>query len=258
MKITCTGHTGKIGRRLVALGVLPLECDITDDRDVLKTLQRVKPDVVIHCAAISSIEECEKDYEKAMLVNVMGTNIVGEQLYNTNPDAVFVLLSSEQVFNGKWFGRYKEESIQDPINNYGHTKLSAEAATKLYNGKVVRLSRCVSAEDGDIEEIIKTDVDIPTFIKRSYCHLDFIALALVDYATRVHEMPDILHLAGRDTVSYYDFAKMLNPNTRKRRHEKEGCSPRPFRCGLNTNLASRLGFYIPPIEDTVRSIIREL
>lgn len=254
MKIAITGHQGKIGRRLVNLGALPLYCDITNDSQVAMELQRVKPGVVIHCAAMSGIEECENNYEKAIQVNLRGTNIVAEE--SGKVGAKIVLLSSEQIFDGKW-GNYKENSTPNPINNYGLTKLAAEGMVFMYDGKVIRLSRCVSKSDPEIQDILCTEMDIPTFIKRSYCHLDFVAQAIFQFANRFNEMPDVMNYGGKDTVSYYGFAKMLNENTHPRRGATLSHHPRPFRCGLNTKLAEKLGFQLYTIKETVDRILHE-
>lgn len=234
MKIACTGSQGQIGRRLVKMGVAPLNCDILSDFEIARELHRVNPDVILHCAAKSGIDECEKDYELALAVNVQGT----AKLCHQAGDSKVILLSSDQVFDGK-DGCYKETDTPNPINSYGFSKLGAEQVARLYKGKIVRLSRCFSSLDFDTQE----SIEAPTFIKRNYCHLDYVAYALLQFAGHFDKMPDLLHYGGQDNISFFDFMKMFYENPElvsARNEERPGYSPRPYNCGFDISLAKSL------------------
>src|SRR3972149_5438819 len=97
-KIAVNGYSGKIASRLIGLGAIPLRADITNKTAVERELSTVMPDVIIHAAAISSIDKCQIDYEKAISVNVYGTNIVCETAEEVVGKEKVVLISSEQVF----------------------------------------------------------------------------------------------------------------------------------------------------------------
>ena len=58
-KIGVTGSKGKIGSRLVKLGAIPYDFDLTSSEAVEAGL-RDKPDVMIHAACVSSIKKCEE------------------------------------------------------------------------------------------------------------------------------------------------------------------------------------------------------
>jgi dTDP-4-dehydrorhamnose reductase len=248
MKISVTGANGKIGRHLVALGAYPLICDITKPSEVHAELQRVRPDVVIHAAAISSVDECENNYEKAVAVNCWGTNQVATLAEKVS--AKVLLLSTEHVFDGRW-GSYKESSTPKPVNNYGITKLAAEGIVQLYSGKVMRLSRCVRWSDPDIQQVISENIPCPTFIKRNYLHIRFAAEAIMRCAIRFESMPPVLHYGGEERISWYNFARRINPFVAKRRKEEPGHSPRPYNCGFNLSLAKRFGLPMYPIKRTI-------
>ena len=86
MKIAITGSTGLFGHGLVeviskrhtAFSVGRAEADITRFDEVRATFQKLRPDVVVHAAAIPSPDVCETDPAQAYLVNVHGTRHVAE------------------------------------------------------------------------------------------------------------------------------------------------------------------------------------
>lgn len=96
--------------------------DLTDKKQ-LKIIEKLQPDLIIHCAAFVSVDGCEKDLKKAYLHNVVGTeNVVNisEKIGN-----FLIHISTDAVFDGKK-GDYSEEDKANPINVYGKTKLQAE------------------------------------------------------------------------------------------------------------------------------------
>ena len=263
-KVAVTGYKGQIGRRLVALGAVPLKCNILDRTEITNELRSVNPDIIIHAAGISSIDKCEQDYELALAVNVWGFNNVCELA----GDGKVVLLSSEQVFDGV-VGNYKEDDEPNPINNYGHSKFGAEAIAQLYGDKIIRLSRGFSNRIGSdiynyVEELKKRNkVYVPDFIVRSYSHLDCISLGIMCHAGNIAEMPEILHIGGTRSLSFFDFINymwrwgngLVNP---REEDESKTYSPRPFNCGLDTTLAQKLGVPIfAPHQSVARFLTEE-
>lgn len=252
-RITVTGHKGKIASRLIGLGAIPLRADVTNREAVERELITVKPDVIIHAAAISSIDECEKDYEKAISVNVYGTNMVCEIAEEVIGAGRVVLLSSEQVFDGQT-GNYAEYDEPSPINNYGFSKLGAESVARLYDAKVLRLSRGISHADRDIGRCLSGDAEhAPDFIYRSYIHLDFLAQGIWEYATRFEEMPEILHFGGSEVLSFFDLMTRAGASVSPRQEEVEGYCPRPLRCGFDITLARKYGL---PVFTPYKSVER--
>jgi len=267
-KVAVTGYKGQIGRRLVALGAVPLKCNILDRTEITNELRSVNPDIIIHAAGISSIDKCEQDYELALAVNVWGFNNVCELA----GDGKVVLLSSEQVFDGV-VGNYKEDDEPNPINNYGHSKFGAEAIAQLYGNKIIRLSRGFSNRIGsDIynytEELKKgNEISVPYFISRNYCHLDYISEGIMYYAKRITKMPEILHLGGEYSMYFFEFMQLVAERAvkgydlvRPRQYDSEkekSYSPRPHKCGLDVSLAKNLFLPIHNVFDSVKLMLTE-
>lgn len=239
-------------------------CDVTNRAEVERELRRIKPDVVLHLAAMTSVDWCEQNYEQACAVNVYGTNIVCEVAENTIGEGKVALISSDMVFDGK-DGFYDEDAPPNPINAYGMTKFGAEGIAQLYNAKIIRISRCFHSKSPDILEYLEKvkngkEVHVPSFFIRSYCHLDFMANSFFEYAKRFDEMPEILHIAGRDNISFWALVHRIARFTyldtslvKSRSEEIDGCVPRPYKTGLDTSLAELIGI---PVYNVGQSIVR--
>jgi dTDP-4-dehydrorhamnose reductase len=97
--------------------------DITSEKDVMFLMQKIKPRVVIHTAAMTDVDDCEIHPQIAMGINAEGTrNLVSAA---NQIGAKFVYLSTDYVFNGEK-GLNKEEDPVAPINVYGESKLAGE------------------------------------------------------------------------------------------------------------------------------------
>jgi dTDP-4-dehydrorhamnose reductase len=97
--------------------------ELTDTKKLEALLDNVMPDVVLHTAAISSIAECEKNYDYAYNVNVAVTKFLA--MYCAKHKISFIFCSTDLVFDGKK-GMYTEVDIPNPINMYGQLKFEAE------------------------------------------------------------------------------------------------------------------------------------
>ncbi len=97
--------------------------DITDKKNVRDVFEKIKPDFVIHLAAMTDVDRCEKEQGLARRYNIQGTeNIaIACKKYNTIP----VFISTTEVFDGKK-EFYTEEDIPNPVNFYGKTKIEGE------------------------------------------------------------------------------------------------------------------------------------
>lgn len=264
-RIFVTGHKGRIGRRLVSLGAMPLDIDITNEVQVNQAIKLTKPDLIIHAAAKSSIDYCQQHEARAWEANVTGAHLVFK--HATMYDAKVLFLSSEQVFSGKWLGNYKEDAKGKPVNTYGHTKWLAEALANVWDFKTLRLSRGVSIENKDVEGVfacLQSDkFTAPSFFYRNYQHIDFLAEQIWWCANHYYQLPNILHLGGIKQMSWYDFVGQIAQKAGytgkivKRKKDFKQFTPRPHRCGLNTKKAWELGVPMRPIEDTIRKLLDE-
>lgn len=132
---TCSPKT----RRPKGSGLQTL--DMVEAEEVKAFLGSVRPQVVIHCAAICKVEKCERHPDYAWDVNVGGTL----NLLHCLPDDVrLVYCSSDHVFSGDT-GPYTEESIPDPISYYGQTRVESERLVLEHrpDALVIRVPLCI-------------------------------------------------------------------------------------------------------------------
>ncbi len=113
--------------------------DVTDLKEVLATCKRHMPKLIIHLAAETDFDRCERDITNAYAVNAVGTYNVACAAREI--DAKLVYISTSAVFDGKKDGPYQEKDIPRPQNHYGHSKYLGELAVSaiLDNALIVRI-----------------------------------------------------------------------------------------------------------------------
>src|SRR3989344_9384563 len=96
--------------------------DITVNEDFI-LLEKLKPDIIIHCAALTNVDYCEEHPEEAEKIISLATKNLAEQANRLG--SYFIHISTDAVFEGEK-GDYTELDQTNPINIYGKTKLNAE------------------------------------------------------------------------------------------------------------------------------------
>ena len=99
-----------------------IHADLLNEKD-LRTLSLAKPEIIVHCAALTNVDYCESNYEEAYAQNVQASINVAEIARDRG--SFLIHISTDGVFNGEK-GSYSEDDTPDPINAYGKSKLEAE------------------------------------------------------------------------------------------------------------------------------------
>jgi dTDP-4-dehydrorhamnose reductase len=210
-----------VGRAVVnycnSLGdlVLPYDhpkLDISNSDQVMKTVQRDKPDVIINCAAWTDVDGCEVDQEHAYAANARGP----EYLANASRQigAGFVTISTDYVFDGRKEGPYTQRDQTNPESIYGMSKLEGERRAQLGNARtiIVRtgfvfgagggnfLSTIIErSQKGERIKAIRDAYGTPTYARDLVVRLR--ELAQLD-------LPGTFHVVNAgDGVSYEEFAR---------------------------------------------------
>jgi len=95
--------------------------DLLDFKIVENEFKKDKPQLVIHCAAISAISEAQKNPALTRKINVEATKFLAELA----AEIQFVFFSTDLVFDGQK-GNYVETDSLNPLHIYGETKVLAE------------------------------------------------------------------------------------------------------------------------------------
>lgn len=145
-KLLVTGASGFLGSRIVEyykdkfeiLAPSHSEMDITNEEEVACIFNKNKPNIVIHCAAISDVGICEKEPERSWKINVEGCVNIAKAAADIS--AKCILCSSDQVYFGSTVaGAHREEEALRPFNLYGQEKLTAEQKCLEVNADCVLL-----------------------------------------------------------------------------------------------------------------------
>lgn len=163
-KMLITGASGFLGSHVAqyykdkyeVLTPSHSEIDIADESSVMTYFKDNRPDVVIHCAAISDVGRCEREPEFSWSINVVGTENVVKAAKEVS--AKCVCCSSDQVYFGSAeTAAHKENEAIDPANVYGKEKAYAEESCLAIDADSVhlRLSWMYDAKDEKRMDFIK-------------------------------------------------------------------------------------------------------
>lgn len=232
-RLLVTGVTGLLGSALMREALssydvwgwarrphaTPLSCrfeavDLLDEAAARRAAEAARPDVVIHAAALTSVDECESDPSAATAANVGGTRHLLEAL--RGHACRFVFISTDSVFDGAK-GGYTEEDTPAPLHVYGRTKLAAERSVlaERPDALVIRTAfygwnalRKASLAEWILGRLRAGDI-VPGFTDLRFSPLlaDHLAGLLLTLAGS--NPSGVLHLASADGCSKFDFAVRL-------------------------------------------------
>jgi len=267
-----TGAAGYLGSELVHQGlargweVLSLvyeraapggrtvRADVRDEAAVDAALAPHRPDAVIHTAY-------RLDGPEMRSTNVDGAAAVARAAANAG--ARLVHLSTDLVFDGAASEPYREEDAPRPIIPYGAAKLDAERLVAAANpgAAIVRTSLLYGGREPGPQETRALDaadgrLDFAFFTDEIRCpaHVADLASALLELAVR-RDVAGPLHLAGRDAVSRYEFARLLAAAHGRATDAIRGMpSPpgeRPRYVALDSSRARALGLTLRGVHDAL-------
>ena len=112
--------------------------NILDKRKILNFLNKNKINMILHCAAIARVRECELNKRQAKRVNIDGTRNIVASINKINQNIKLIFISSDAVY-ASTKGNYKETDKLSPYNVYGKTKVEGEKIVKrLKNFIIIR------------------------------------------------------------------------------------------------------------------------
>lgn len=137
MKVFVTGAQGCLGMAIQKLlkrenvnflGVDLPHFDITDYKKLNEIILNYRPDIILHFAAISDVDECERNPEIALRTNCLAT--IGIATVARKINAKILYTSTNFVFDGNTEEPYFEFAEPNPISQYGKTKYLGEKYIK--------------------------------------------------------------------------------------------------------------------------------
>lgn len=194
-----------------------VEADIANRSAVLKAVASLKPAIIIHSAAYTDVDGCERNPNRAFSVNVKGTEHIAEA--GEASGAALVFISSDYVFDGTKSTPYDENDQPNPVNVYGRSKYEAEELLKTRSRSVwIIRSSWLFGENGRnffrsiIEKtskekefrVVNDQKGAPTYTKDLAHGLKM----LIERANRIQGFR-IYHLANGGQTTWFDAAREL-------------------------------------------------
>jgi dTDP-4-dehydrorhamnose reductase len=135
--ILLTGKNGQVGSelslllprlgRVVAVGLAQM--DLLKPGDIRRTIQNVRPQLIVNAAAYTAVDQAEEDETTARAINADAPALMAGEAKKIG--AVLVHYSTDYVFDGSKNSPYDETDTPHPINVYGKTKLAGEQGIEI-------------------------------------------------------------------------------------------------------------------------------
>jgi len=233
-KVLITGSSGMLGKDLakellksydvfgVDLVGSIYKADITNKQSIAGVIKKVSPDIVIHAAALTDVDGCERDKKRAYRINADGTKNVA--LASKSVGAVLIYISTDFVFDGNKKRPYHESDKTSPLGIYADSKLMGETAVKkilkkyfilrtswLYgkNGKNFVDTIVSKAKEVGSLKVVDDQVGSPTYtvdLARAIRRL--LGKAFQGAGVRV-QGSGVYHISNSGSVSWYEYAKTI-------------------------------------------------
>ncbi len=232
--ILVTGANGQLGKELQVLAELYDDHDfvfagkeglpIQDAGAVNAYFAEYDPGYCINCAAYTAVDKAETEEEIAYAVNATGVANLARACFDAGTK--FIHISTDYVFDGKSPVPYTEDTLTNPINTYGATKLKGEQLCLLNNidSIIIRTAWVYSSfgnnfvktmlrlmKERDQINVVNDQIGAPTYaadLARCIIHIISLSQPYTLHSTpgTGNWVPGIYHYSNQGRISWYDFA----------------------------------------------------
>jgi dTDP-4-dehydrorhamnose reductase len=190
------------------------QLDLLDFAAVRSEFQKDQPQLVIHCAAISTVAGAEADPKLSRRLNVKVTRHLAELA----AEIQFVFFSSDLVFDGRK-GNYVEDDAPNPVHLYGETKAGAEeiilknpihiVIRASLNGGVSRAGNRGFNEQ--LRQTLLAKSEMKLFTDEFRCPIPAAETARAVWELSQKDCAGIYHVAGAEKLSRWQIGQLLVP-----------------------------------------------
>ena len=278
MKILITGGKGMLGRTLqkelaeheIVVADLP-EWDITDDTGFVAKVGEAKPDLIVHCAAMTKVDDCEAKRDLAFKLNEEGSRNVA--LAAKVCGARLFAISTDYVFSGEppkepW--AWSETDIPRPRTVYGASKFAGEQMIQMVlpEAVIIRIAWLygsggpsfvhtmakLGAQEGVPLKVVNDQRGNPTSTKT--------VADVIKFLMAKPDVSGIVHGTCEDQCTWYDLTVELFRLLGLRREvvpctteEFPRPAPRPHNSALKKSVLNVLGYRTPNWKDALAEFV---
>ncbi len=196
----------------MVIGLTRPQLDLTDHAAVRAAWRELRPDLMIHCAALSKPQPCQDNPDLARGVNVEATALLADLAVHIP----FIFLSTDQVFDGHR-GGYDEAAAVNPITVYAQSKVAAERVV-LANPRhtVVRTSLNAGisptgdrAFNEEMRRAWQENRTLRLFTDEFRCPIPATVTARAIWELALSHQPGLYHLAGAERLSRWQLGRLF-------------------------------------------------
>ena len=197
------------------------QLDIKNFKSITIYLKRIKPNYLIHAAALSRpMEIHEKDINKSIDINIIGTANIVKACQEENIKLIY--FSTHYVYPGKK-GNYSEKDPVLPFNNYSISKLGGECSVQMYSNSLI-LRICMT-EKPFVHKKAFDDVE------QNFMFHDSLAQNLL----KLIDLKGIINVGG-NKKTVFKFVKKFNKDIDKVSAKEMFGKKYPLKHSMNTAL----------------------
>jgi dTDP-4-dehydrorhamnose reductase len=231
-----------------------LQVDFSTSSEIKLLLHKIQPDIVIHNAAMTNVDLCEKEQAKTRLVNIQANELLAMESKKTGTRVLYI--STDLVFDGD-APPYSESSQPNPLSFYGWSKWQGELAVTANNPNHVIVRPAIMygppallgtsfSEWMRLSWLNKQATKLFTDQYRTPIFAGNLAAAIIELAQS--DFTGLIHLAGDERISRYQFGLCLTDYLKSDRkfvvpagmNEVALTGKRPADVSLNIALARKL------------------
>lgn len=227
MKIDVLGANGQLGNEIRCLSqnypsyhfvFSDLEdVDICLSESLQQHFEKVRPDVVINCAAYTQVDKAESDRDAAEAVNHKAVELLAS--FSKTYDFFLFHISTDYVFDGQAYRPYLETDVPAPISVYGSTKRRGEEAIiriaeraviirtswlySSFGNNFVKTMLRLGKEKSELR-VVSDQIGSPTYA----ADLALVVMRLMPYVSQIDEVI-IFNFTNEGVCSWYDFARTI-------------------------------------------------
>lgn len=191
-------------------GIKTEKLDLLDYNSIKKVIQEFNPSIIIHCASLANVDQCESFPEITNKINVLATKNIVEII--ADKDIKLVYISSDSVYDGV-IGNYPETDNINPLNCYGRSKYEGELEVLKEENCIIFRTNFFGWNIQDkksigewILEELKAGRQIKGFKDAYFSSIYTFELArLIDIAIQ-NQLSGVYNCGSADSCSKYEFA----------------------------------------------------